>query len=128
MVRLASVAVVAWNVALVVRFTYQFFAYGQLNLADGLGWLAYLLMSTVLVLRGVRGAADRVRRDERAAPRRGRAVLDHRRVRPGRGPALEILNDGVRQPGTRAFGGELTAGPLTGDWYRLRVEIPGESS
>jgi two-component system, NarL family, sensor histidine kinase DesK len=28
----------------------------------------------------------------------------------------------------RAFGGELTAGPRTGDWYCLRVEIPGESS
>jgi two-component system sensor histidine kinase DesK len=71
----------------------------------------------------------------------------------GSGPdgaaALEILNDGARPPGTgvgagvgpatgsgltglaeraRAFGGELTAGPLTGDWYRLRVEIPGEAS
>lgn len=67
----------------------------------------------------------------------------------GSGPdgaaALEILNDGVRPTGTgagpapgsgliglaeraRAFGGELTAGPLTGNWYRLRVEIPGEAS
>jgi two-component system, NarL family, sensor histidine kinase DesK len=59
-VRLAAAGVVVWNAALVVRFTYQFFEYGQLNLADGLGWLAYLVISTVLVLRGVRGAVDRV--------------------------------------------------------------------
>jgi two-component system sensor histidine kinase DesK len=60
MVQLASVGVVGWNVALVARFGYQFLEYGQLDLADGLGWLAYLPLSTALVLRGVRGSADRV--------------------------------------------------------------------
>lgn len=59
MVRLASVGVVAWNLALAARFAYQFFLKdAHLNLADGLGWLAYVPLSAALVLRGVRGSAD----------------------------------------------------------------------
>jgi two-component system, NarL family, sensor histidine kinase DesK len=62
---------------------------------------------------------------------------------PDGAAALEIVNDGVRQPASqsgpatgsgliglteraRALGGELTAGPVAGGLYRLRVEIPGE--
>jgi two-component system, NarL family, sensor histidine kinase DesK len=57
LVRLATVGVVAWNAALAARFGYQFALNGQLNLVDGLAWLAYLPMSSLLVLRGIRGAA-----------------------------------------------------------------------
>ncbi len=62
---------------------------------------------------------------------------------PDGAAALEIVNDGVRQPASqsgpatgsgliglaeraRALGGELTAGPVAGGLYRLHVEIPGE--
>ena len=57
LVRLATVGVVAWNAALAARFGYQFALDERLNLVDGLAWLAYLPMSSLLVLRGIRGAA-----------------------------------------------------------------------
>jgi len=63
---------------------------------------------------------------------------------PDGAAALEIVNDSVRQPvgqsgpapgsgliglseRARALGGEVTAGPVAGGRYRLRVEIPGEA-
>jgi two-component system sensor histidine kinase DesK len=62
-----------------------------------------------------------------------------------RAARLEIVNDGVRQPASaggtvpgnglpglaeraKALGGELTAGPLPAQRYRLRIEVPGEVS
>jgi two-component system sensor histidine kinase DesK len=63
MVRLATIGVVGWNVALVARFSFQFFEFvgpGHFIAVGVLGCLAYLLVSTVLVLLGVRGVADAV--------------------------------------------------------------------
>jgi len=59
LVRLATVGVAGWNLALAARFGYQFTEWGQLNLADGVGWLAYLPVSTALVLLAVRGGVNR---------------------------------------------------------------------
>ena len=61
-VRLATIAVVAWNVCLTARFSYVLFEELQFNLADGIGSVACLFLSTVLVLRGVRAAPGRMSR------------------------------------------------------------------
>ncbi len=61
-VRLATIGVVAWNVCLTARFSYTLFEQGVLNLADGIGSVACLFLSTVLVLRGVRATPDRMSR------------------------------------------------------------------
>ena len=59
-VRLATIGVVAWNVGLTSRLTYLLFEQRVLNLADGVGSVACLVLSTALVLRGVRAAPGRM--------------------------------------------------------------------
>ena len=61
-VRLATIGVVAWNVADIAKVCYYVFECGELHLVDGAGFVACLALSTVLVLRGVRAAPDRTSR------------------------------------------------------------------